>query len=207
MNDGPYPSKWLERAVDELAQLPGVGRKTALRLALHLLRQPRERAIALGQSLIDMRENCGYCERCHNISDTLLCSICSSPEREQSVVCVVENVRDVLAIERTYQYKGLYHVLGGVISALDGTGPHNLEIDTLIERVRTEQIKEVILAISSTVDGETTGYYIYRKLKDLPVLVTQLSRGIAVGDELEYIDEITLAQALRDRRQMSGAVS
>lgn len=202
MNSEQYPSKWLEKAVEELAQLPGIGRKTALRLALHLLRQPRESAISLGNAIIDLRENSGYCQRCHNISDTPLCPICSSPDRVQDVLCVVENIRDVLAIERTYQYKGLYHVLGGVISAIDGVGPRNLEIDSLIERIQKEQIKEVIFAISSTIDGETTCYYIYRRLKDFSIRITQLSRGIAIGDELEYVDEITLAQAMHDRQDM-----
>ena len=177
-----YPSKWLEKAVDQLSLLPGVGRKTALRLALYILRRPESFANLLGSSIIELRENIIYCERCHNISDSPCCPICSDPSRDTQTICVVENIRDVMAIERTAQYKGLYHVLGGVISPIDGIAP-----------------QEVILAISPTMEGETTNFYIYKRLAPLGVHVSLLSRGIAMGDELEYTDEVTLARALRDR--------
>ena len=194
-----YPSKWLEKAVDQLSLLPGVGRKTALRLALYILRRPESFANLLGSSIIELRENIIYCERCHNISDSPYCPICSDPSRDTQTICVVENIRDVMAIERTAQYKGLYHVLGGVISPIDGIAPQDLEIESLVERVPREQIKEVILAISPTMEGETTNFYIYKRLAPLGVHVSLLSRGIAMGDELEYTDEVTLARALRDR--------
>ena len=194
-----YPSKWLEKAVDQLSLLPGVGRKTALRLALYILRRPESFANLLGSSIIELRENIIYCERCHNIGDSPCCPICSDPSRDTQTICVVENIRDVMAIERTAQYKGLYHVLGGVISPIDGIAPQDLEIESLVERVPREQIKEVILAISPTMEGETTNCYIYKRLAPLGVHVSLLSRGIAMGDELEYTDEVTLARALRDR--------
>ena len=194
-----YPSKWLEKAVDQLSLLPGVGRKTALRLALYILRRPESFANLLGSSIIELRENIIYCERCHNICDSPCCPICSDPSRDTQTICVVENIRDVMAIERTAQYKGLYHVLGGVISPIDGIAPQDLEIESLVERVPREQIKEVILAISPTMEGETTNFYIYKRLAPLWVHVSLLSRGIAMGDELEYTDEVTLARALRDR--------
>lgn len=194
-----YPSKWLEKAVDQLSLLPGVGRKTALRLALYILRRPESFANLLGSSIIELRENIIYCERCHNIGDSPCCPICSDPSRDTQTICVVENIRDVMAIERTAQYKGLYHVLGGVISPIDGIAPQDLEIESLVERVPREQIKEVILAISPTMEGETTNFYIYKRLAPLEVHVSLLSRGIAMGDELEYTDEVTLARALRDR--------
>lgn len=194
-----YPSKWLEKAVDQLSLLPGVGRKTALRLALYILRRPESFANLLGSSIIELRENIIYCERCHNISDSPCCPTCSDPSRDTQTICVVENIRDVMAIERTAQYKGLYHVLGGVISPIDGIAPQDLEIESLVERVPREQIKEVILAISPTMEGETTNFYIYKRLAPLGVHVSLLSRGIAMGDELEYTDEVTLARALRDR--------
>ena len=194
-----YPSKWLEKAVDQLSLLPGVGRKTALRLALYILRRPESFANLLGSSIIELRENIIYCERCHNIRDSPCCPICSDPSRDTQTICVVENIRDVMAIERTAQYKGLYHVLGGVISPIDGIAPQDLEIESLVERVPREQIKEVILAISPTMEGETTNFYIYKRLAPLWVHVSLLSRGIAMGDELEYTDEVTLARALRDR--------
>lgn len=198
MND-KYPSQRLAKAVDAISLLPGIGRKTALRLALYILRQPESFAISLGDALIQLRTEACYCQKCHNISDTPLCDICKNPSRDSSTLLVVEDIRDVMAFEKTGSYKGLYHVLGGVVSPIDGISPNDLEIDSLIERLQSEPVKEVILAISPTPEGETTSYYLYRKISPLPVVLTRLSRGIAMGDELEYTDEITLAQALKDR--------
>lgn len=198
-----YPSKWLEKAVEQLSLLPGIGRKTALRLALHILRRPESFAQLLGSSVIELKRNILYCSRCHNISDTSLCPICSDTTRDVHTLCVVENIRDVMAIEHTAQYRGLYHVLGGVISPMEGISPQDLEIESLVERIAPEEIKEVILAISPTMEGETTSYYIYKKLLSTGVRISQISRGIAMGDEIEYADEITLARALRDRREFT----
>lgn len=200
MNDS-YPSQRLEKAVDQLSQLPGIGRKTALRLALNILRRPEAFARTLGNAIIDLRERTCYCTRCHNISDTPICRICSDSMRDSATVLVVENIRDVMAFERTGGFKGFYHVLGGVISPIDGISPSDLEIESLVLRVEEEDIREIILAISPTPEGETTNFYIYRKLPVERITVTRLSRGIAVGDELEYADEITLAQALKDRSE------
>ncbi len=197
--DPKYSSKWLEKAVDQLSLLPGIGRKTALRLALYILRRPETFAHQLGSAIADLRDNIIYCRKCHNISDTDLCPICSNPQRDTSVVCVVESIRDVMAIERTAQYKGLYHVLGGIISPIDGITPNDLEITSLINRVSEENIKEVILAVSPTMEGDTTNFYIYRRLAAFDVKVSLLSRGVAMGDELEYTDDVTLARAIRDR--------
>ncbi len=194
-----FASTLLENAVTELSRLPGVGRKTALRLALHLLRQPEQMSEALGRSIIDMRSGIRYCSVCHNISETEICPICSSPVRDSSTVCVVESVKDVMSIERTGQFTGLYHVLGGVISPMDGIGPEQLEIDSLIDRVKAGGVSEVILALSATMEGETTDYYIFRRLAPLDVEVTQLARGVSVGNEIEYTDEITLGRSLINR--------
>lgn len=194
-----FASTLLENAVTELSRLPGVGRKTALRYALHLLRQPQEQSDALGRSIMDMRNGIRYCSVCHNISETDICPICSSPSRDRSTVCVVESVKDVMSIERTGQFTGLYHVLGGVISPMDGIGPDKLEIDSLIERVKQEGVREVILALSATMEGETTDFYIFRRLGPLNVEVTQLARGVSVGNEIEYTDEITLGRSLLNR--------
>lgn len=194
-----FASTLLENAVTELARLPGVGRKTALRLALHLLRQPAEHSATLGRAIIDMRNGIRYCSLCHNISETDVCPICSSPSRDGSTVCVVESVKDVMSIERTGQFTGLYHVLGGVISPMDGVGPDQLEIDSLVERVKAGGVREVILALSATMEGETTDFYIFRRLGSLPVEVTQLARGVSVGNEIEYTDEITLGRSLINR--------
>lgn len=201
MND-KYPSQRLEKAVDQISLLPGIGRKTALRLALYILRQPESFALALGDALIQLRFHAYYCQKCHNISDSPLCEICKDSTRDSSTLLVVEDIRDVMAFERTGSYKGLYHVLGGVISPIDGVSPSDLEIDSLLKRVKSDSIKEVILAISPTPEGETTSFYLYRKLSNFPIVLTQLSRGIAMGDELEYTDEITLVQALRDRSRL-----
>ena len=192
-------SQLLEKAVGELSKLPGIGKKTALRLALHLLRKDPEEAKALGESLIEMREKISYCARCHNISEEETCPICSDSRRDQKTVCVVENVKDVITIEATHQHHGLYHVLGGLISPLDGIGPSDIEIESLVERVSKENIQEVILALSPTLEGDTTNFYIFRKLNELPVKVTMLARGLSVGNELEYTDELTLGKSIQNR--------
>lgn len=192
-------SQLLEKAVAELSKLPGIGRKTALRLALHLLRKEQEEAVALGESIIDMRKNISYCHRCHNISEEETCPICSDNRRDQTTVCVVENVKDVITIEATHQHQGLYHVLGGLISPLDGIGPSDIEIESLIKRVKEEKIEEVILALSPTIEGDTTSFYIFRKLNNLPVKITVLARGLSVGNELEYTDELTLGKSIQNR--------
>lgn len=194
-----FSSKLLENAVSELARLPGVGRKTALRLALHLLRQDADVAIGLGRAIIDLREGVTYCRVCHNISETEICPVCANPARDKSKVCVVETVKDVMSFENTRQFDGVYHVLGGLISPIDGIGPDSLEIDSLIARVNEGGIKEVILALSPTMEGDTTNFYIYRKLMGLDVVVTQLSRGVSVGNEIDYTDEVTLGRSLVNR--------
>ena len=189
----------MERAVESFSQLPGVGRKTALRLVLHLLRQPLEDVDSFTDAVTRVRHDVKYCKVCHNISDTDICSICSDPRRDGSVVCVVENIQDVMAIENTQQYHGLYHVLGGIISPMDGIGSHDLSIDSLVERVDTGEVKEVILALASTMEGDTTNFYISRKLKDKDVKLSIIARGISVGDELEYTDEVTLGRSILNR--------
>lgn len=194
-----FNSTLLENAVSELSKLPGIGRKTALRLALHLLRRDENEAVSLGQAIIDMRKNINYCRRCHNISEEEICPICNDSRRDASVVCVVENVKDVITIESTRQHSGLYHVLGGLISPLDGVSPADLEIDSLVKRVTDENLSEVILALSPTIEGDTTNFYIYRKLSDLPVRVTMLARGLSIGNELEYTDELTLGKSIQNR--------
>ena len=199
MNIDKYPSRLLENAVNEFSKLPGIGRKSALRLVLHLLRQNPEQVEAFGNSLIQLRKEIKHCKVCHNISDTDTCQICSNHSRNNNVVCVVENIRDVMSIENTQQYNGLYHVLGGIISPMDGIGPADLEIESLVNRVSKGEIIEVILALSTTMEGDTTNFYIFRKLKDLDVKLTTLARGVSIGDELEYTDEITLGRSLLHR--------
>lgn len=194
-----FASSLLEGAVTELARLPGVGRKTALRLALHLLRQDASAAEALGNAIINLRRGIRYCRVCHNISETEVCPICASERRDRSTVCVVENVKDVMIFENTGQYTGLYHVLGGLISPVDGVGPGNLQIDSLVDRVNQGGVSEVILALSATMEGDTTNFYIYRRLRDTGVRITQLARGVSVGNEIEYTDEVTLGRSLVDR--------
>lgn len=196
------PSVLLEKAIDELSKLPGVGKKTALRFVLHLLRQNKEQTLALGNSLIRLREDIMYCRRCHNISDTEVCQICSNTLRDQTIICVVENVQSVLAIENTGQYKGLYHVLGGLISPMDGIGPGDLQIDSLVERAEKEPIEEIIFALSPTMEGDTTNFYIQRRLSHLSIRLTALSRGISVGDDLEYADEVTLGRSILARTEL-----
>lgn len=199
--DREYASTLLENAVNELSKLPGIGRKTALRLALHLLRRDPEEATSLGEALIRMRREITYCRCCHNVSENDLCDICSNPTRDHTTVCVVENVKDVMCFERTGQYNGVYHVLGGLISPLDGIGPDQLEIDSLIDRASNGEIKEIILALSATMEGDTTCFYIFRRLGTLPVKVSQLARGMSVGNEIEYTDEITLGRSLLNRTE------
>ena len=196
-------SPLLDNAVAELAKLPGIGRKTALRLALHLLRQDKDIALSLGKSIIEMRENIRYCKRCHNISEEELCPFCSDSRRDSKTVCVVENVKDVLTVESTHEHHGLYHVLGGLISPLDGVSPSDLEIDSLVKRVKEEGIEEIILALSPTMESDTTNFYIYRKLADLPVRITMLARGLAIGNDLEYADELTLGRSILNRTLFS----
>ncbi|MCM1484255.1 MAG: recombination mediator RecR [Muribaculaceae bacterium] len=203
-----YNSKVLENAVERLSMLPGVGKRTALRLALYLLRRDRSEGEALGAAIADMCRNIKYCKVCHNISETEVCDICASAARDSSTVCVVENVSDVISIERTGQYRGLYHVLGGVISPMDGIGPDAIEIESLVERVAEGGVKEVILALGATMEGDTTNFYIYRKLAPYTALkVTQLARGVAVGNQLEYTDEITLGRSLLQRTLFTDSFS
>ncbi|MDE6100972.1 MAG: recombination mediator RecR [Paramuribaculum sp.] len=206
MDQGEFASTLLEQAVTELSRLPGVGRKTALRLALHILRRDESEGVALGEAIINMRRGIRYCRICHNISETDICPVCASSNRDRSTVCVVENVNDVMIMERTRQYSGLYHVLGGVISPMDGIGPDSLTIDSLIERIEAPDntVNEIILALGATMEGDTTNFYIYRKLARFPDLkVTQLARGVAVGNDLEYTDEITLGRSLLQRTLFS----
>ena len=201
-----YPSMLLEKAVGEFAKLPGVGRKTAMRLVLHLLRQDTATVEAFGNAIITLKHEVKYCKICHNISDTETCCICSNPVRDASTICVVEPIRDVMAVEATQQYKGLYHVLGGVISPMDGIGPSDLQIESLVERVKNNEVKEVILALSSTMEGDTTNFYIFRKLADTNVKLSVIARGISIGDELEYTDEVTLGRSIANRTLFTGTV-
>lgn len=194
-----FPSKLLENAVNELSRLPGIGKKSALRLALHLLRQEKETATRLAQSILLLRQEIKYCRECYNISDTEFCAICASDKRDHRLVCVVESVRDVMAIENTHQFSGIYHVLGGVISPMDGIGPDDLTIAPLEEKVKEGRVDEVIFALSTTMEGDTTNFYLYRKLSKYPVKITTIARGISIGDELEYADEVTLGRSLVNR--------
>ena len=194
-----YPSKVLERAVDEMANLPGIGRRTALRLVLHMLNRPKSQTTALAEALEELVEEIKFCKKCHTISDTAICDICNNSLREQDLVCVVEDIRDVMAIENTGQYKGTYHVLGGKISPMEGIGPSQLNISTLVERAKNGEIKELILALSSTMEGDTTVFYLYRQLKDFDIQFSTIARGLGVGDELEYADEATLVRSIQYR--------
>lgn len=199
-----YPSILLEKAVGEFSRLPGIGRKTALRLVLHMLRQENESVDSFANALVTLKHEVKYCKVCHNISDTDVCQICSDSRRDKSLICVVENIRNVMSIENTQQFHGLYHVLGGVISPIDGIGPSDLEIDSLVERVKAGGVSEVILALSSTMEGDTTNFYIFRKLADTGVKISVLARGISIGDELEYTDEITLGRSIINRTTFTG---
>ena len=200
-----YPSALLENAVNEFAKLPGVGRKTALRLVLHSLKRSPEEVTNFGQSVINLRNNVKYCSVCHNICDDEVCGICNDPSRDASLVCVVENVKEVMAIENTGQFKGLYHVLGGIISPMDGIGPADLEIESLVERVKSGVAREIILALSTTMEGDTTNFYIYRKLTGLDVQISVIARGVSIGDEIEYADEITLGRSIVNRTAFSDS--
>ena len=195
----------LENAVNEFAKLPGIGRKSALRLVLHLLKQSEHEVEVFGNSFIQLRKEIIYCKVCHNISDTEVCRICGNPSRDHETVCVVENIKDVMTIENTQQFRGLYHVLGGIISPMDGIGPSDLEIESLIQRATNEGIKEVILALSTTMEGDTTNFYIFRKLAPLNVKITTIARGIAIGDELEYADEVTLGRSILNRVEFTNS--
>lgn len=194
-----YPSKLLEHAVQELSRLPGVGRKTALRFALYLLKQDNQIVEEFSKSLLTLRNDVKHCKVCHNISDTDICDICSNPQRDKTTICVVENIHSVMSIENTNQYHGVYHVLGGVISPMDGVGPSDIELESLFNRVQNEDIKEIILALNPTMEGDTTNFYISRKLADLNVKISVLARGVSVGDDLEYTDEVTLGRSILGR--------
>ena len=194
-----FSSKLLEAAVNEMAQLPGIGKRTALRLVLHLLKQPKEQTVFLSKALTTFREEINYCESCHTISDVALCEICSNTKRNHQLICVVEDVRDVMAIENTGQYRGIYHVLGGKISPMDGIGPSQLKINSLIEKVNSGKVEEIVFALSSTMEGDTTNFYIYKQIKDSNIVTSTIARGISVGDELEYADEVTLGRSILQR--------
>ncbi|MCX6328743.1 MAG: recombination mediator RecR [Bacteroidia bacterium] len=194
-----FPSRLLENAVNEFASLPGVGRKTAFRLVMNLLRRDSEEVKRFGESIIKLHEEIHYCKVCNNISDTEICSICSDEKRDKSIICVVENIQDVMSIENTRQYTGLYHVLGGIISPIDGVGPSDLKIDTLEEKVKAGGIREIIFALSTTMEGDTTNFYLFKRLSKYNPVITTLARGVAIGDELEYTDEITLGRAINNR--------
>lgn len=202
-----YPSKLLTEAVEQFKKLPGIGERTALRLVLFLLRQKKEEALNFGSVIINFIENIKFCKTCHNLSDEEICPICSSPKRDKNTICVVENVKDVMSIENTQQYKGLYHVLGGIISPMEGIGPSDISIDSLIKRVAENEAKEIILALSATMEGDTTNYYIFRKLKSYPVKITAIARGVSFGDEIEYTDEITLGRSILNRAPFESPVS
>ena len=194
-----FSSKLLERAVAEIAQLPGIGKRSALRLALHLLKQPKDQISFLTQALLDMRSDIKYCTSCHNISDTEICEICANINRNHQLVCVVEDIRDVMAIENTGQFRGIYHVLGGKISPIDGIGPSQLKIASLVDKVNQGSVSEVIFALSSTMEGDTTNFFIYKQISNAAVVISTIARGIAVGDELEYADEVTLGRSILQR--------
>lgn len=199
MSYNEFPSRLLEEAVDEFASLPGVGRKTAFRLVMNLLRRDAEDVKRFGETIIRLHDEIHYCRICNNISDSEICNICSDDKRDKTVICVVENVQDVMALENTRQFKGQYHVLGGIISPINGIGPSDLKIDSLEEKIRAGDVKEIIFALSTTMEGDTTNYYLYRKLSKYNISITTLARGVAIGDELEYTDEITLGRAINNR--------
>ena len=201
-----YPSQLFGKAVAELSSLPGVGQKTALRLALFLLRQDEDKVERFVNAVSSMRHDIKYCKVCHNISDTDVCPICANPTRDHSLVCVVENIKEVMAIENTGQFKGVYHVLGGIISPMDGIGPSDLQIDSLVTRVASGEVKEVILALSTTMEGDTTNFFIYRKLSAYPVKVSVIARGVSIGDEIEYADEVTLGRSILNRTSFNDSI-
>ncbi|MFT0716642.1 recombination mediator RecR [Flagellimonas lutimaris] len=201
-----FSSKLLENAVYEMSQLPGIGKRTALRLVLYLLKQPEERTELLAHALLKLKSEVNFCKNCHNISDTEVCEICANPKRDETMVCVVEDIRDVMAIENTSQYNGLYHVLGGKISPMEGVGPQDLNITTLVNKVKDGTVKELILALSSTMEGDTTNFYIYKQLEGLEVTTSTIARGISVGDELEYADEVTLGRSIINRVPFENSI-
>ncbi|HOF90508.1 MAG TPA: recombination mediator RecR [Tenuifilaceae bacterium] len=200
-----YPSKLLENAVDEFAKLPGIGRKTALRLVLHLLKQPTNEVESFSNALKELKQNVKYCKECMNISDTEICSICANPRRDSSLLCIVENIKDVMSLESTNQYNGLYFVLGGLINPMNGIGPADLNIEGLINKIAQGSVKEVIMALSATMEGDTTIFYLYKKIKNFDIEITAIARGVAIGDDLEYTDEITLGRALLNRTKLEAS--
>ena len=202
-----YSSKLLEQAVEEFAKLPGIGKKTALRLVLNLLNREVDDVTRFATAITSLREEIRFCKKCHNISDIEICQLCSNPNRDNSILCVVEDIRDVMAIENTQQYRGLYHVLGGVISPMDGIGPQHLNIESLINKVNSGEVKEIIFALSTTMEGDTTNFYIFKKLKESSVKVSTIARGIAFGDELEYADEITLGRSIANRLPYESSIN
>ena len=202
-----YSSNLLEKAVEEFAKLPGIGKKTALRLVLNLLNREVDDVTRFTTAITSLREEIRFCKKCHNISDIEICQLCSNPSRDNSTLCVVEDIRDVMAIENTQQYRGLYHVLGGVISPMDGIGPQHLNIESLIDKVNSGEVKEIIFALSTTMEGDTTNFYIFKKLKETSVKVSTIARGIAFGDELEYADEITLGRSIANRLPYESSIN
>ena len=201
-----FPSRLLENAVNEFAKLPGIGRKSALRLVLHLLKQEVHEVEIFANSLIQLRSEVKHCKVCHNISDTDVCNICSNPSRNAAFICVVENIKDVMAIENTHQFSGLYHVLGGIISPMDGIGPSDLEVESLVKRVDQGSVEEIVLALSTTMEGDTTNFFIYKKLKNHPVKISTLARGVSIGDELEYTDEVTPGRSIVNRMNFEDSI-
>ena len=202
-----FSSKLIQDAVEQFAKLPGIGRKSAMRLALHLLKMDKEEVRSFGEAFIDLREKINYCQDCHNISDVDICDLCSNPNRESSTICVVEDVRDVIAIENTHQFKGKYHVLGGIISPMDGIGPDDLNIESLIKKVDSSLVQEVIMALSTTMEGDTTNFYIFKRLKAHNIKMSVIARGISVGDELEYADEVTLGRSIVNRTPYENSLA
>lgn len=194
-----FSSKLIEEAVNEFSKLPGVGKRTALRFVLHLMKQDQEDVVKFGNSFIKLRSELRYCENCHNVADKPLCNVCQNPNRDLSTVCIVEDIRDVMAIENTQQYRGVYHVLGGIISPMDGIGPSDLTIESLVDKAAKGEIKEIIMALSTTMEGDTTNFYIYKRLKEYNLTITTLARGVSIGDELAYADEITLGRSIINR--------
>lgn len=202
-----FSSKLIEEAVNEFSKLPGVGKRTALRFVLHMMKQKNSEVERFGNTFIKLKNELQYCLNCHNVSDKSVCEVCVNPHRDQTTVCVVEDIRDVMAIENTQQYRGVYHVLGGIISPMDGIGPNDLNVETLIKKVEKNEIKEVIMALSTTIEGDTTNFYIYKRLKPFNVAVSTIARGIAIGDELEYADEVTLGRSILNRTLYENSLS
>jgi recombination protein RecR len=201
-----YPSRLLSAAVEQFSGLPGIGERTALRMALFLLKQEKNTALQFSRTIGEFIENIQFCQTCHNISDTETCSICSSKNRDRSTLCVVENIKDVMAIEHTQQYNGMYHVLGGIISPMEGIGPQDLTIDSLVERAQNDEVIEIILALSTTMEGDTTNFYLHKKLKDSQKKISIIARGISIGNELEYTDEVTLGRSILNRQEFDGSL-